>query len=244
MISLKGVTKAFHENTVINNVTLEFETGKKYALIGPNGVGKTTLINLLSNVLLPDKGTILLDEQPLGYRYNANRNIYVILAGDRGLHWRLSARQNIIYFLSLKGFGKRESLAAINKNMLQFHFTELLNKRVEEMSFGQKKKVMLFIGFISNVKILIIDEITEGLDIDSREELKKILDLFTNSGKIVIFTTHDLAFASEIADRVIFVNKERISEPMDMEDCNDLLKTYYEKKQGEENDEVFQLLGK
>lgn len=105
MIEVKNGYRSFKQKVVLQEVNLRFENAMRYALVGPNGVGKTTLINTLANVLTLDKGEILMDGVDLSSKAKQN-SIYVILAGDRGLHWRISARQNIQYFLELRGIDK------------------------------------------------------------------------------------------------------------------------------------------
>lgn len=124
----------------------------------------------------------------------------------------------------------KEAQALIAQHIETFGMNELIDKRVEEMSFGQKKKVLLFIGFICGASTLIIDEITEGLDIDSREALKANIAFIASQNKTVIFATHDLSFVKESADKVIFLETGKISSPIDIEEETDLMKMYKEKK--------------
>lgn len=229
LIEVRNGYRSFKQKVVLQDVNLCFENQMRYALVGPNGVGKTTLINTLANVLALDKGEIFIDGIDLSNKINRN-SIYVILAGDRGLHWRISARQNIEYFLALRGIGKKATQALVAQHIEIFGMKQLIDTRIEEMSFGQKKKVLLFIGFICGASTLIIDEITEGLDIDSREELKANIAFIASQNKTVIFATHDLGFAKESADKVVFLETGRISSPIDIADDTDLMKIYKEKK--------------
>lgn len=229
MLELANVSRSFSDNKVLTDVSLRFEKSCLYALIGPNGSGKTTLINIIANVLLPDNGTVLIDGESPNHKNNANRKVYVVLAGDRNLHWRLTARDNIVYFLALKGYSKKQVKQKLGEYLEIYDPTvrDLLDKNVEKLSFGQKKKIMILIGFLSEASYLIFDEITEGLDIDSRDELKNFLQSFTSGGRTVIFSTHDLDFASSIADKAIVIHRNYINGPIDCTGGTDLLASYY-----------------
>lgn len=223
LLSLRGITRVFHGQTALNNISYDFEEGRIYALIGPNGAGKTTLINIVNNVLDASSGEVLVDGAAHSRANAAKSGLYTVLAGDRGLYWRLTGRQNIFYFLSLKGIrqGAIDQRISNNIGVMGRKFPALLDKRVEEMSFGQKKQLALFIGIISDASCLIIDEITEGLDVDTREELVHILRSVSQKGKTIIFAAHDLPFAAEACDIAVFLHNGEIKRDVVMsEDVN------------------------
>lgn len=233
MLTVSHVTRSFHGKAALRDVSVEFAPGHIYALIGPNGAGKTTLINIVNNVLLPDSGTVEIDGKPLEFLGHASSGIFTVLSGDRGLHWRLTARQNIQYFLSLKGISRQESQRRIAAGLTDcsIDLDSLLDKRVEEMSYGQKKKVALFIGAISDSPYLIIDEITEGLDVDTREEMVVILKNIVSHDKCIIMATHDLPFAEKACDQGVFLFDGTIRCTTAVNDSVDLFALYHSMKE-------------
>lgn len=235
MLTVSHVTRSFHGRTALQDVSMEFAPGHIYALIGPNGAGKTTLINVVNNVLLPDSGAVEIDGKPLKFSGRASSAIFTVLSGDRGLHWRLTARQNIQYFLSLKGISGQEAQRRIADGLTDcgIGLESLLDKRVEEMSYGQKKKVALFIGAISDSPYLIIDEITEGLDVDTREEMIGILKNIVSHDKCIIMATHDLPFAAKACDQGVFLFDGTVRCVTAVDDSVDLFALYHSIKEEE-----------
>jgi len=154
--------------------------------------------------------------------------VFVTLAGDRGLHWRCTARQNFEYFLGLKGFSKREikTKIEINENIFGSAFKELVDKRVETMSFGQKKKISLFLSFISGADYLVFDEITEGIDVDSREYISTISESLKKNNKALIYATHDISFANAVSDEVILIVNGTVQKIIKVDSETDLAMIY------------------
>lgn len=228
MLTVSHVTRGFHGKAALSDVSVTFAPGHIYALIGPNGAGKTTLINIVNNVLLPDSGTVEIDGKPLDLRGTVSSRIFTVLSGDRGLHWRLTARENIRYFLSLKGISRGEADRRIAASMESddMGLKPLLDERIEELSYGQKKKVALLIGAVSDARYLIIDEITEGLDVDTRNELVTILKGIISHDKCIITATHDLPFAAQACDQAVFLFDGTIRHVMAVERGEDLFAVY------------------
>lgn len=225
---LRQVTRIFGGRAALNNVSCSFEKGKIYALIGPNGAGKTTLIHIVNDVIRASGGEVLLDGEPHDKHRNAAKNVYTVLAGDRGMYWRLTGRQNAVYFLSLKGMSRARAEQKIREgvSIMGEGFSLLLDRRMEELSFGQKKLIGVFAGIVSDAGYLIIDEITEGLDVDIRQELALLLRRVAASGKAVIFATHDLPFAQSACDTAIFSRGGEIRSEVPVDEQTDLLRIY------------------
>lgn len=226
---LKDIKKVYsngQKKIVFENLSLMLDKGV-YVLIGQNGAGKTTLINILSGALLPDKGEILYKGKSVKSDF-LYRNVYVVIAGDRALNWRCTVRHNIYYYLMLKGKSKKEINQLLEKNIDKFSKLKLfLDTRLENLSFGQKKTVQLFIGLLSGAEYLAIDEITEGIDIDMRMELLEYITSLNDGNKCFIFSTHDVDFAQRLGGTQVYIHNGKIYAISNDRNQN-IVKTYQE----------------
>ena len=206
MIKVEHVKKSFKEKEVLKDITFEFLQNRVYVIIAPNGTGKTTFINTLCGFMLPDEGTISfsdgMDEQGFD----------VILSGERNLYVKNTVYENLIYFSMLKGMSKSTADAAIDREKEKFPIYETVkNKLVETLSYGQKRIVSLMSAVVTGAKCVIIDEATDGLDIDNR---KLVADTIRSvrDGRSIIVIAHDFSFASDVADTLIFLKDGRFAE--------------------------------
>ena len=206
LIKVEHVKKSFKEKEVLKDITFEFLPDRVYVIIAPNGTGKTTFINTLCGFMLPDEGTISfsdgMDEQGFD----------VILSGERNLYVKNTVYENLIYFSMLKGMSKSTADAAIDRGKEKFPIYETVkNKLVETLSYGQKRIVSLMSAVVTGAKCVIIDEATDGLDIDNR---KLVADTIRSvrDGRSIIVIAHDFSFASDVADTLIFLKDGRFAE--------------------------------
>jgi ABC-2 type transport system ATP-binding protein len=159
----------------------------------------------------------------------------MINAGDRGIRYKNTVRDNIFYYAALKGVGINEA----NESMMYFsdifNFKEMLNRKVESLSTGEVKKANLLCGLCSNVKILILDEPSLGLDLDSQRTLEDTLKLITNEGKVsLILSSHDINLLSSIPSKYFFIingkNACQVDKTLEMEKIKEL---YYDLTSGQ-----------
>ena len=200
LIKVEHVKKSFKEKEVLKDITFEFLQNRVYVIIAPNGTGKTTFINTLCGFMLPDEGTISfsdgMDEQGFD----------VILSGERNLYVKNTVYENLIYFSMLKGMSK----STAEKEKFPIYET-VKNKLVETLSYGQKRIISLMSAVVTGAKCVIIDEATDGLDIDNR---KLVADTIRSvrDGRSIIVIAHDFSFASDVADTLIFLKDGRFAE--------------------------------
>ena len=231
MIKVEHVKKSFKEKEVLKDIMFEFQPDGVYVIIAPNGTGKTTIINTLCGFMLPDEGTISfsdgMDEQGFD----------VILSGERNLYVKNTVYENLIYFCMLKGMSKSAADAAIEREREKFPIYETVkNKLVETLSYGQKRIISLS-AVVTGAKCVIVDEATDGLDIDNR---KLVADTIRSvrAGRIIIVIAHDFSFASDVADTLIFLKDGRFAEVV--ENCREeeIEQIYKKLYHGEERADV------
>lgn len=204
----KGLFKSEkREVEALKGISLEIEQGEIFGLLGPNGAGKTTLIKLLTTLLLPTSGTASLN----GFDVLTNENevrasVGCMLMGERGLYWKLSARENLEYFGALYHLSPAERKARAQKIIKMLKLDELADRSVESYSSGQKMKVAFGKSLINDAPILILDEPTNTLDVPSASELRAIVRQMNQEGKTIIYTTHIMAEADTLCDRVAIID--------------------------------------
>lgn len=188
----------------VDRVDLEVGRGELFGLLGPNGAGKTTLVKLLCTLLLPTSGRAWVG----GYDVvkepgKVRQRLGVVLGGERALYWRLTGRENLWFFSQLYNIPRRRAQRRIDELLELVGLRDRGNDRVENYSKGMKQRLHLARGLLNEPEILILDEPSIGLDPVAARDLRKLVrSLSREHGRTVLFTTHYMFEAEELADRV------------------------------------------
>ena len=202
------------ETLALDQVTLEIREGEVFGLLGPNGSGKTTLLKLLSTILSPTAGTARLFG--VDVRQNPRRVrqlVGLVTAEERSLYWRLTARQNLRFFLSLYGVDGRRAEQRVDALLDLFVLTEVADVRVAEYSTGMRQKLSIARGLLSEPKLLFLDEPTRGLDPAAAHNLLRLVRerAVEHLENTVILTTHIAREVEQLCDRIATLNHGRVS---------------------------------
>jgi ABC-2 type transport system ATP-binding protein len=195
----------------LDGVSLTVETGEIHGLLGPNGAGKTTLVKILTTILTPTAGSAAV----LGFDVEADPqevrpHIGLVFGGDRGLYTRLTARQNLNYWAALYGVDAASTPETVARLLELVGLSARADERVEGYSRGMKQRLHLARGLVGDPEVLFLDEPTVGLDpMASREFRTLVLDL-RKKGTTVFLTTHDMAEAEAVCDRVSLIDRGQI----------------------------------
>lgn len=191
-----------------NNLSLTLPPGKIIGVLGENGAGKTTLIKMLTTLLLPDEGTILLDGTDINSQLKQTRQrINMIAGGERNIYWRLNAIENLQYFGSLYDLSTEEIAKRSEQLLKQLELWEKRHIPVEQFSKGMKQRLQIAKGLINNPDYLFLDEPTLGLDVQIAKELRQtIKQLAKKEGKGILLTTHYMAEAEELCDYIYIID--------------------------------------
>lgn len=210
MIEIKGVSKKFQDKTIIHNLDLSIKKGEFYALIGPNGAGKSTLIKLLSGLLQPTKGEILLD----GINIVENPKEAKALIGyipDEPTVWDGMTGFEFMNFVgALYNIPASQREKDIKKLLKIYKLTGTEHQLYQDYSRGVRQKYSILAALLHNPSILLIDEPIVGLDPISIDITKNILDEFVKEGGTVLMVTHTLFVAQELATRIGLFEKGKI----------------------------------
>ena len=205
-IRLIDVTKKFNGIPAVDGLTLTVPDGSIYGFIGPNGSGKTTTLRMIMNILLPDQGSI----EVLGSSDTAGaRDRVSYLPEERGLYKKMPVRRLLRYYGQLKGRTVAELDPAIDEWMTRLGMQGWGDKKVEALSKGMSQKVQFVASVISKPALLILDEPFSGLDPVNAESLKDAVLEMRRRGTTVVFSTHDMATAERMCDRIFMIFKGR-----------------------------------
>ncbi|HZV74505.1 MAG TPA: ABC transporter ATP-binding protein [Conexibacter sp.] len=170
-LELCGVRKRWPKakEPVLAGIELELAPGAVAWIAGSNGAGKTTLLRIVAGLLAPDGGTVRLDGMaPDRERAAYQRAIGLISAGDRGLHARLTVRQDLGYWAGLAMLGRAAGRAAVERAIEAFDLGGLAGHRVDRLSMGQRQRVRIAMAFMHEPRLLLLDEPTTSLDEEGR----------------------------------------------------------------------------
>ncbi|MEO3748483.1 ABC transporter ATP-binding protein [Plantactinospora sp. B5E13] len=199
------------EVTAVRGVDLTVRQGELFGLLGPNGAGKTTTIKLLNTLLVPTAGTA----RVAGYDVvrqtrEVRRRIGYVFGGDRGLYDRLSARDNLRYFAELYGVAPREQRRRTAELLDLVGLTGRENERVEGYSRGMRQRLHIARGLLHRPEVLFLDEPSIGVDPVAARELRQTVASLAANGTTVLLTTHYMAEADELCDRIAVIAGGRI----------------------------------
>ena len=205
-IRLTNVFKRFNGVAAVDDVTLAVPEGSIYGFIGPNGSGKTTTLRMIMHILLPDQGSI----EVLG-RVNAAaaRDRVSYLPEERGLYKNMPVRRLLRYYGRLKGRTVAELDPEIDEWMTRLGMIGWADKKIEALSKGMSQKVQFAAAVVSKPSLLILDEPFSGLDPVNTEALKDAVLEIRRRGTTVVFSTHDMATAERMCDRIFMIFRGR-----------------------------------
>lgn len=202
-------SRAFREVAAVQDVSFSIDSGEFVGYIGPNGAGKSTTIKMLSGILHPSSGEVLIDgASPQRQRQQVVRQLGVVFGQRSQLWWDLPVRDSYDILASMYKLDARsysEQLATLQK-VLQLD--EILDVPVRKLSLGQRMRADLAGAMLHNPPILFLDEPTIGLDVVSKKQIRAYLKhLNTEWGKTILLTTHDMDDIEQLCSRVIVINR-------------------------------------
>lgn len=215
-IKALNVTKVFRREKndliyAVNNVSFEVEEGEIFGILGPNGSGKSTLIRLISTLLIPDSGTIEVFGKDVVKEAHEVRKYIHRVSAEAGLFKKLSAYENLLFSAGIYGLSKKEAYEKINEIASLIGLDKKrLNDPIEQFSRGMQQKVSIARAFLTQPKLLLLDEPTTGLDPRAKLEVHALIRKANKQGSTILLSTHDMNEAYELCDRVMIIFNGRI----------------------------------
>ncbi|WP_235677762.1 ATP-binding cassette domain-containing protein [Mycolicibacterium sarraceniae] len=213
MIELVGVGKTFDGGiSALQNVSLTVPTGSVCALLGHNGAGKTTMINILSTLLRPTTGRAVV----AGYdvvRQAAKVRSSIAMTGQlAALDWQLTGRENLVMFARLRGMSRKNAHLRAGVLIEQFDMTHAADRLVTTYSGGMMRRIDIAAALVVSPKVLFLDEPTTGLDPRSRRSVWDLVSALKGHGVTVLLTTQYLEEADVLSDSIVVLNEGRVVE--------------------------------
>jgi ABC-2 type transport system ATP-binding protein len=212
-LSLRGVEKSFGEQRAVAGLDLTVPKGETCGLIGPSGAGKSTTIRILMSILFPDAGQVEVLGRPSAL--DAKDRIGY-LPEERGVYRKMRVGAFLAYLAGLKGVPEQQAAPRARELLGQLGLEDIEKKKCEDLSKGMLQRVQFVGAIVHQPELLILDEPFSGLDPVSVRLLKQVIAAERRRGTTILFSTHVMAQAEELCDRVVMIHKGRkvLDEPM------------------------------
>jgi ABC-2 type transport system ATP-binding protein len=217
VLRVKNLRKVYHSRrrgdvVAVDDVSFSVYKNEVVGLLGPNGAGKTTIIKSICTILLPTSGEIWVDGvDALKNPRAALEKVTAVLEGNRNVYWRLTVRDNLEFFAGLQGQSLRSVRAYIDELIELFNLKEKVNEQARALSRGMQQKLAVACALVKRTPILLLDEPTLGLDVETSYELRWILKRMAEQGeRTILLSSHDMNVVQDICERVIIINHGRI----------------------------------
>ncbi len=209
----KAKKESSSEVLALDKVNITVKSGELFGLLGPNGAGKTTLIKILSTLLSPSSGTALVDGLDVHKQaHEVRKKINMVSGGEHSGYGILNVRENLWMFSQFYGVDNRTAFKRIDEMIDILGLTEFKKARIGKLSTGMRQKMNLIRGFVTDPKILFLDEPTLGLDVQISRDVRKFVKgwVKNNAQKTILLTTHYMAEADELCDRVAIIDQGKV----------------------------------
>ncbi|MEU3018813.1 ABC transporter ATP-binding protein [Nocardiopsis sp. NPDC007018] len=212
-LSISGLRRVYQRKggdplEALRGVDLEIPRGEVHGLLGPNGAGKTTLCKIISTVLLPTSGTVrVLGHDVVTDTAAVKNSLGIVFGGDKGAYDRLTARQNLTFWASVYGLSGAARRRRVEELLDRVGLADRAKDRVGGFSRGMKQRLHLARGLVSDPGVLILDEPTVGMDPVAARDFRALVGELRSGGTTVLLTTHDMAEAAALSDRVSLIDQ-------------------------------------
>jgi len=209
-IAVSGLRKSFGSKEAVAGIDLEIASGSLAGLVGPNGAGKTTSLSMMTGLLRPDGGRVLLNGMDLWADPPAVKAIIGVVPAEARLFERLSGEELLEYAGRLRGLPAGEVRSRAAQLLEVLDLTGDAKRLVADYSTGMRKKAMLGCALIHNPPVLFLDEPLEGVDPVSADTIRRLLTRFAASGSTVLLSSHVMELVEQVCDHVTIIDKGRI----------------------------------
>jgi len=225
-ININNLSKIYGNGfEALKKINLKIKKGEIFAMLGPNGAGKTTLISIICGIVRPSSGSVTVDDFDIIKDYRETRSRIGLVPQELTLEQFETVFNNVSYSRGL--YGKKPDPKYIEKVLKDLSLWDKKNLRLNQLSGGMKRRVLIAKALSHEPTILFLDEPTAGVDVELRQDMWKVVESLRKTGVTIILTTHYIEEAEAIADRVGVINQGEI---IVVEETKELLKKMGHKK--------------
>ena len=225
-ININNLSKVYDNGfEALKNINLKIRKGEIFAMLGPNGAGKTTLISIICGIVRPSSGKVTVDDFDIINDYRETRSRIGLVPQELTLEQFETVFNNVSYSRGL--YGKKPDPKYIEKVLKELSLWDKKNLRLNQLSGGMKRRVLIAKALSHEPSILFLDEPTAGVDVELRQDMWKVVESLRKTGVTIILTTHYIEEAEAIADRVGVINQGEI---IVVDETKELLKKLGNKK--------------
>lgn len=211
MIEIKNVSKSYVKGKKsVDSLNLDIENGEIFGFLGPNGAGKTTTIRMITGILEPDEGDILVDGHSIKKEPLEAKKNFGFVPDSPDMFLKLKGIEYLNFLAKVYNVPDEEKNTRIENLTKKFEIFDELNNNIESYSHGMRQKIVICGALLSNPKNWILDEPMTGLDPKASFDLKEMMREHTRKGNTVFFSTHILEVAEKLCDRVGIINKGKL----------------------------------
>lgn len=235
IVSVKNLSKSYQQVKAVDGIDLTIKRGEFFGFVGPNGAGKTSTIRMLTGILPPDHGEILIDGFTLGERKKIVRIIGVV-PESRGFYDWMTAFEYLQFFSTIYGIEKSRQSENIPSLLDQVGLLNRQANKIGTYSRGMKQRLGLARALINDPRILFLDEPTLGLDPQGQEVIRNLLTKLNQDGATIFLSSHLLHEVSDLCSRIAIIDKGKLIIQGTMDELQqkvDLKNTYYLKIKGD-----------
>jgi ABC-2 type transport system ATP-binding protein len=203
-IAVENVSKTYGDFRAVDRLSFEVYKGEVFAMLGPNGSGKTTTMRMILDIIKPDSGRVSVLG---GALTDATKDRIGYLPEERGLYRNVRLLEMMVYLGTLKGLSRAEAQKRSLEMLERLELTEHMKKKVSELSKGMQQKIQFAVTVLHNPDLIIIDEPFSGLDPVNTLVLKDLLLEFRDKGGTIVMSTHQMWQVEEMCNRLLMINK-------------------------------------
>lgn len=210
IVTVSDLVKRFGDVTAVDGVSFEIGEGEIFGLLGPNGAGKTTTISMISCLLDPDSGEVIVAGHSAKRESLAVRSALGVVPQEIALYPTLTAAENLRFWARMYGLSGKQLSEAVDYGLAMAGLEDKAKKRVETFSGGMKRRINIAAGVLHRPKVLLMDEPTVGIDPQSRNHILDTVRSLNKEGMTVLYTSHYMEEVEALCDRVAIVDHGKV----------------------------------
>ena len=210
IVRVEGLVKRFGELTAVDQVDFSIAEGEIFGLLGPNGAGKTTTISMISGLLEPTEGDVIVDGASVRKQPVAVKRVLGVVPQEIALYPTLTARENLSFWGKMYGLSGKELSSAVDEALELAGLADRAKERIEKYSGGMKRRINIAAGILHKPRVLLMDEPTVGIDPQSRNHILEQVKELNAAGMTVLYTSHYMEEVEFLCDRVAIVDHGKV----------------------------------